>query len=819
MSRVALSLFLSLVPLSLFAAGHDVSAVRSIPVESFDASLSIDASIAYNGNHFLTAWPMAWNIYTSRTDPTDGASSAAYPAVPLSLSSVEQLTPAGSGFVALCRKLEESPALCTFDSEGVLEHRVQLRTGRSYRPRMAFNGTNLLVVDLGISASMYDLTGRLVRRVTLPVEVSDSYAVTTAGTDFIVVTAGKTGINEFRLSADGTIKGTIPVQLPVVPELHDSNLYFYRIAVAAKEGRIGMVWDQLQPATTASAVIQPDGSVTRSKLPEGDLPPAGSAITLLPTDSGFFAAWNASSADRTGLFALRLDDSGAPRESRPVDLGNALFSSAASTGKTIALTRYLPSFRPTSTLLVDVDADGIRPRTPKPLPTLPIRQRFATVAGNGAGFTAAWVDWVSDSQNAVSGRVTAQGEALDGPGIILGQKATAPAIAHGSSGQLMVWRADGKLVAARITPFGTTLDAPPITIAPLSFPGSATYSVTWNGIRFYVVWGDGPKLFGAFVRPDGIAEPPRPLPVQFPPRTGGADPDVAWDGRQFIVVYGEDFLADACYENCFYYPEKERVLRVSADGIGLDLNPLVIPGRHHRAHIASSGTESLIALDGDTDTTAVVVLDDGAHFHVSPEIPLFHWFLNGDFASDVVWTGSEYVVAWRYSVLMERAGWIGASAISKSGVPSGSLVTPTAGPVEGASQSVPSVAANDAGETAIVISEMAPPNYVTRARLYRVSELVPKPAPPPPPRNVTTIQAGIATVITWQSDGQDGFLFEESADSGRNWSPAISTVGQSVTRVRESYYRFRVRAIGAGGLSEPVLATPGRVERRRAQRH
>jgi len=137
----------------------------------------------------------------------------------------------------------------------------------------------------------------------------------------------------------------------------------------------------------------------------------------------------------------------------------------------------------------------------------------------------------------------------------------------------------------------------------------------------------------------------------------------------------------------------------------------------------------------------MIVRDDGGLLQLGPEIPLFHWFYA--FSSDVAWTGSLYVVAWRYEFLQTRGGWIGISRISQSGVPFGSLVSPTAGPAEsGPPLSKVSVAANDAGEAAVVLSEMAPPTYVARARIYLMSEMAPMPAAPEPPRNAVAYRAG-----------------------------------------------------------------------------
>jgi hypothetical protein len=810
MSILRVVLALILVPLSLAAAGHDVSSVRYAPGDLSTGS----ASVAYNGNRFLTLFPMTFHLYGLLADPTGSALAPAFPAVPFATPNVLQLTSAGSGYLAIWNE-QQKATLGVFNADGVLVRRVPLDGDQFAAPRLAFDGTNALVVDRqgGMTVSVFDLTGRLVSRFPLPGYSADTYAVTAAGADFIIVTAGGSGINEWRLAADGTVVSTMVVE----PAPINGSPSLYDVAVTAKNGRIAMAWTQRQLTTVSSAVIAPDGSITRYALAKGLGPVSG--VAILPVDIGFLVAWNEQrTLSETKVVAALLDDGGIPLDARPVDLGNGPFTSATSSGKTIAL---LTTASRTTMLLADVDANGISPRTPAPFAIAPVRQLLPALTGNGAGFTTAWLDFPKDSQTAAAGHVTAKGEALDGPGITLGQlgqPGTSPAIAHGSSGELVVWSANGNLVAARLTSFGT-IDATPIVISSLSNPALVTYSVAWNGSRFFVVWADGAQLFGAFVGPDGIVAQPRPLGIQIPPNIYPTEPDVAWDGHQFILVYGE-LASVPCVEGCIQQADSIRLLRVSTGGIAIDANPVRIPGVHVRAHVASSGLESLIALDTNTDTSAMIVREQSFLLQLGPEIPLFHWF--STFGSDVAWTGSMYVVAWPYAFLQTRPGWIGFSRISRSGVPFGALFTPTAGSAEsGTPLSKASVAANTAGEAAAVISEMAPPTYVARARLYLMSELASLPPPPEPPRYVVAYRAATKTVITWESGApRDGFLIEVSVDSGRNWYPnAVTGDVRSMTMTSyPPYYLFRIRTIGPGGLSEPAAASLVIVERRRAER-
>jgi hypothetical protein len=814
MPRFARCLFLALFPLSLFAAGHDVSAIRYAPSD-LPAGTAV-AAVAYNGNQFLTLWPMSFHIFGASADASGRSLSPGFAAVPFANTDVIQLTAAGSGYLAIWNQ-NGTASLGTFNSNGVLERRVPLESEKLVAPRLVFNGTNVLVVDqigsptAAIAESVYDLNGRLVSRFLLPVVINESYAVTSNGSDFIVVTAGRSGINERRLASDGTILSTLPILPPPSPPF----LSLYDVAVTAKNGRIAIAWEQRQLRTVSSAVIQPDGSVSRSELAAGSEPP-WPGVAILPVDTGFFVVWNAQPA-LSKAFAVRLDEAGVPLDARPFDLGNGPFTAAASSGKVIELTMTALGRR--TTLVADVDANGISLRAPAPTAVTPVRQVLPVVAGNGAGFTAAWLERSADSQNAMIGRVNTMGDALDGPGITLGLQTSPPAIAQGSFGQLAVWSASGHLVAARLFPSGAVFDAQPIVIGP----SIGSNAVAWSGSRFFVVCTDGRQLFGAFVETDGTTTPPRPLGIQTP-LSGASSVDLAWDGRQFIVVFSETTPgANRCLipEGCGDLPDHISLVRVSADGVAIDTTAVRVPGAHARAHVASSGSESMIALDNDRETSAMIVRDDGAGLQLGPEVPLFRWL--NSYGSDIAWNGSQYVVAWRYSLWPAGPGWIGVKTIGQSGVPFASRFTPTAGPPEDfPPYSAPSIAANDSGDAAVVISEIAPASYSARARLYLTSEMAPMPPPPPTPRNVVVYATGTTTIITWQNDGTAlGFETERSDDFGRTWvrNGVTGDVRNLTVPSSPRGPLYRVSAFGPGGYSEAAVATIGKLERRRAERN
>jgi hypothetical protein len=122
MTRSLVPLIPLLFSFSLFAAGRDISTVRYAPSDSVAGS----PSLASDGNHFLTLWPMQSHLYGSLSDPSSGTNPPAFPVVPFEDATAVQVTAAGNGYLAIWNQQNLSPSLGTLSPEGVLEHRVPL---------------------------------------------------------------------------------------------------------------------------------------------------------------------------------------------------------------------------------------------------------------------------------------------------------------------------------------------------------------------------------------------------------------------------------------------------------------------------------------------------------------------------------------------------------------------------------------------------------------------------------------------------------------------------------------------------------------------
>jgi hypothetical protein len=432
------------------------------------------------------------------------------------------------------------------------------------------------------------------------------------------------------------------------------------------------------------------------------------------------------------------------------------------------------------------------------------------VTGNGSGFAAAWVEPAQTRPSVVSSVVNADGEPIAGAGNAIDQTSVqSMAIAHSPSETLVVWIADGDVFAERLSPSGMSINTIPATFGK---GYKRDVAVAWNGSRYFVVWSNGAQLFGAFVESDGYSTVPQPFFSEPNAAEMPVAPDLAWDGHHFIVVFGEVpniICSTLCAEPD---PDQFRVMRVSADGGAIDSSPVMIAGRHLRAHVAASGSESLITLDSFGEVSTILAHDNGG-LMLDAETPIFRWY--SDVSSAVVWDGTTYTVGWRY--LGGDLSWIGAAHVTRSGLRFDYRVT-AAGLFPSVWWGRPSMAANDNGVTAFVVSEAAVPSSVMRARLYFASELAPMPPPPPAPMNAVSYFGGNTARIDWQSETAAGFEIEESWDFGKNWylyrimpgDARTTTVYASVGNL------FRVRAFGPGGVSEGAITSIGSMQRHRA---
>jgi hypothetical protein len=179
------------------------------------------------------------------------------------------------------------------------------------------------------------------------------------------------------------------------------------------------------------------------------------------------------------------------------------------------------------------------------------------VASNGTDVLAAWVDRRAAPDGKVGtavyvGRVSSAGQILDGSGIRMSKTFAAPGsggptavqaatlgvdVAYGATSYLVAWSEPGQLLARRVAPDGTILDATPLRIASGTGDFRAA-RVASNGSNWVISWIWKPsgsnEVRAAVVRFDGTIA--KRLTVSNVVYTASTD-DVGSDGTGYLVAW------------------------------------------------------------------------------------------------------------------------------------------------------------------------------------------------------------------------------------------------------------------------------------------
>lgn len=173
---------------------------------------------------------------------------------------------------------------------------------------------------------------------------------------------------------------------------------------------------------------------------------------------------------------------------------------------------------------------------------------------------------------------------------------SAPAIAWGSSGALVVWTdfrgTNADVYGARLAPVGTVLDPAGIAIATSAAPEDRA-AVAWNGTAFLVAWqrgaGSGPDIEAARVSAAGALLDTTPLAVSS--ATGAqTEPAVTAMGTGFLVAW-TDGRASAMDTDIY-------AARVDATGAVQDATGIAVSlatGAQSAPAVVFDGTDALVA--------------------------------------------------------------------------------------------------------------------------------------------------------------------------------------------------------------------------------
>jgi hypothetical protein len=721
-------------------------------------------------------------------------------AVPLDLPPVDphaaRLIGAGDRFALFWLNAAGPARVALIDLDARVTEIHTLELPRYDSASFAWNGTHFLaVIRRGFNtpgeAFLLELDGRAVHG---PIPVPES----TVGTDVIavdgrfVLVSTNTGAAYVRtIGKDGATEWTH------IPALRGTGTY--AVAAPAPAGGVLVVWSAWNGngSDLMSAIRRADGTATAPQTIATD---AGSIWPreVLAAAGGYVVAFTTETSGVPARWVVRLDAAGA-KAAEPLELGERAVSRTITGGAANGKVMLLAETPPVRTIAIGADA---QPRTPELMSIRPSRQTQPILSAGGGRVLAAWTEIAMPA-------AAVRGATLDASGEPLGVTHIAPAfttareLAWNGVHHLVVHRDLTRLMATRVTADGVPIDEQPIVLAPFAMYGwNTAATVAWTGDQWMVVWSDHNQLWMVKVSRGGIASLPRPLQVH--PALPGPDwarfvdpPSIASDGKRVLLIWRESHTEPCGMPGCGNWDNKTFAARLTPDGepFGNTLE-LELAAGSGSVSIATSG-EEFMALAG---TRAFVVAAGEPALRVAATREVFG--LHG--TTDVTWDGREYVVALRYRLVHDYLGLIRLDREAKP------VAAPRAtGTLRPDWSEPPSVAAPFPGAAIIGVQEGTIAEGV-RAAVYLESDLSALPAPPTPPRSVRVQRLNASQhAVTWDpspSGDAEIYVVEVQRADGQ-WHASARVAAHLLTAVVWTYSEaiaFRVRAVNAGGSSEPA---------------
>ena len=719
-TRALLALAL-LAPLPAFTIGRDLTPPR---IATPDYSAQTIAACATD-RAFLLRWSSGTLNYGTTADSTG------VPRLPATSLSpfTERLFPYGDGYIGISQN-----GIAEVDADGTILRSTRFDTETLTFSRAAFDGTYFFlfrVVAGGYDGLIVDRNGHVLSTTKLPiVEGTLTAAEVAASADSgftLLLGAAAEGIYAMRISTAGNVTGKVNIALG-----NEFGGYLVAIATNKASGQTVAAWSTLGSAFVHTAALHAGSADPDVILPSGN--DRSSRIVLLASGGGFILVRNATAGtpSQSRLLASRLDGTGAPRDAGATLLLNGSFAAAAATRNTLVLLSF-----GTSGNLIEVSAaitdSSIVPSATYDVLATAVGQTDPKVASDGVDFFGVWLENTATTNTIMAGRVTRAGQPLDGTGIVVAESPASssnrplysPAVAFGGGVYLVVFGSapskQNNVLARRYARDGTPIDPAPFVISR----NAIAPSVAFGGDRFLVAWvmATEDSLGGATVGSDGsigpeqLLTPARSLEL-YEERGPLGQPMISWNGRHFIVAY---FHQQETLNNGLPLIYRVRVLRTSQLGTPLDAHTTeVINGGWYPA-IACSEQECVVSFPGFETIQAAVVHDETALRVDAPKTVASELSSLADIAFD----GATYILAWRSGDSL-----IGVAHITRGGQPYGVARTgsakafPTLNPhlVPNFPVSPPAIAANSAGDTAIVTTEFNTVWMIDRARLYFAAE-------------------------------------------------------------------------------------------------
>ncbi|HYI11223.1 MAG TPA: hypothetical protein VEK57_19360 [Thermoanaerobaculia bacterium] len=514
-SLLALLLSLSFPLHAIVIAGAE-SAVTNAPLDlaGFDQN---HGRIATNGSEFFAVWkdgseevhgtaisPLGERLFPAPLRIATGASLDDAPAIDAGgggyLVAWSTHSPGGAPGRMQARMVFANSPMGTMLDLGESDQRG--------RPRIAFNGTNFLVMwlapDLRLRGAVVRFNGELVRTfqiATAELTYPDIPLVASGNTFYfaigrIDVSAPVTGegnpaaVHLVSVGEDGTVGA------PVV--LSPASTPTYNLRADERGGNIVVAW--------SSAFFSANGTISSVRTTSAGAGPVETFPTGLLrlhdviADSfaaGFLLVYG-NETERRARYA------GSTAESTlAVPLPPMTIDDAAGNGeRMLLLARAIPPAGSSAPLANDLYLQRLDTPALEPLSLAPRHQTAPDIAAAGDVRLAVWSEHRGAERRMtfMATRIDAAGRTLDPDGIDLGMtmnQVLSPRVASNGTGWLVAWWENKKVYGMRIARDGTRLDPAPFLIADDAFGDAA---VSWDGQQYVVVFTRGIFLRGLQVR-------------------------------------------------------------------------------------------------------------------------------------------------------------------------------------------------------------------------------------------------------------------------------------------------------------------------------
>jgi hypothetical protein len=654
-----------------------------------------------------------------------------FPVVPDANPVWMQLVPHAGGYTLFWSHSFQTTHMVDLDLSGKVLASRQLDVPYHIQRDIAWNGTHFLMAfkhSAGIThdaeAILFTRTGEVVRRGIPLDDLLYNVDVEVSGDGFVVVTAGFDGMFAHRITGEGGVQQTV-----LVPKRFDTqNRPIRPLAISRGDGTLLLVWSggdqarsELQSAVLDEAGELTDGRIiaardaTRRLLHPLVLTRNGGEYTLA------FAETDQRFQEQTLLSTMTLDAAGVRvGQSEPLVLGSGV-PAAASNGTVISVA-YSERYLPERLQQRAVDNSGST-TAPEFVAIARARQLQPIIGAGGGRFVAAWTEQ-SEKSSARLASLDAFGEPRSHRFVAADAEFRGSDLVWNGNEYLFVYRLmNNNLEAMRLDADGNAIDPKPLQLGggiPVQYA-----AVAWTGEKWIVIWTMPHGASFAHVSAAGVVTARGEWELRTPLKPGWSrllgPIAIAADRTRVAVAWIETQYPPCLMPICQGQETKAWLQRFNHSGTPTTNYGVAVADDPSRVSLVYNGEEYLLLIDTQEKTDAML-LTDGAGMSLLAR----RAFPSG--LSDVMWDGTEFVMAQRYR---RETGWLVVTRFDRkledTAPPRGVLT------LRSDETDAPSVAAMMSGGALVTIAEGDALDG-SRAVVYAERDMQPLPGWPPPRR-------------------------------------------------------------------------------------